>query len=129
MAVDEAYFILYVQDKKASASFYGEVLAQEPILDVPGITEYRLTDTDILGLIPIESARRLIGDVFPTTSNVPKAELYVLVDDPEAYHARALRAGAKELSPMQLRNWGHRAAYSVDRDGHVLAFGCRVSSS
>jgi hypothetical protein len=33
-----------------------------------------------------------------------------------------LTAGAKELSAMAARDWGHAAAYSLDPDGHVLAF-------
>ena len=129
MSVGEAYFIFYVKDQTESASYYKQVLGLQPILEVPGITEFRLTDNSVLGLIPIVSAGRLIGEhVFSSTSGVPKAELYLVVDDPEGQHRTALRCGAIELSPMQLRDWGHRAAYSVDRDGHVLAFAERVQS-
>jgi uncharacterized glyoxalase superfamily protein PhnB len=53
---------------------------------------------------------------------VSRAELYLRVADPAAAHARALDAGATELSPLELRSWGDRAAYSVDLDGHILAF-------
>ena len=52
--------------------------------------------------------------------------LYLLVDDPAAFHARALAAGARELSPLQARDWGDAAAYSLDPDGHVLAFARRL---
>lgn len=37
-------------------------------------------------------------------------------------HARALAAGATELSPPAPRDWGHEASYLRDPDGHVLAF-------
>ena len=40
--------------------------------------------------------------------------------------SHALAAGAKELSPMGLRSWGHLAAYCLDPDGHVLAFAMGV---
>ncbi|MBL0173955.1 MAG: hypothetical protein IPP94_01615 [Ignavibacteria bacterium] len=53
---------------------------------------------------------------------VPRAEVYLLTDDPKTLHARALAAGARELSPLQSRDWGHAVAYSLDPDGHVLAF-------
>ncbi len=119
----EAYFILYVSDQAHSARYYGEVLALEPTVDVPGITEFPLRDGSTLAVMPVGFAKKLLGDsVFPSASNVPKAELYLVVDDPAGHHRRALERGARELSPMQPRNWGHRAAYSVDRDGHVLAF-------
>jgi uncharacterized glyoxalase superfamily protein PhnB len=45
-----------------------------------------------------------------------------VVDDPAAYHQRALAAGARELDPPAERSWGARVAYSRDPDGAVLAF-------
>jgi len=123
VSVREAFFLFYVKDQAASAAYYKKVLALEPILDVPGITEFRLLDGSVFAVMPTTSAAKLIGArVFPSGSDVPKAELYLVVDDAEACHARALRCGGVELSPMQRRDWGHRAAYSVDPDGHVLAF-------
>jgi hypothetical protein len=44
------------------------------------------------------------------------------VGDPAAHHGRALAAGAVELSALALRSWGVTVAYSIDPDGHVLAF-------
>ena len=38
------------------------------------------------------------------------------------YLNRALALGAKLLSKMRLRDWGHTAGYCLDLDGHVLAF-------
>ena len=123
----EAHFILYVSDQKRSADYYREVLGLDPFLDVPGMTEFKLGDGSILGLMPEESASRLLGSgtIPPSASGstppVLKAELYLVVDSPGIYHQRALSCGGIELSPLMDRNWGHRAAYSVDRDGHVLA--------
>jgi uncharacterized protein len=94
-------------------------------LDVPGMTEFALPGGAVLGLMPEASIRRLLGDKLPdpaAAGGAPRAELYLLVEDPGAYHARALAAGARELSPLQDRDWGHRAAYTLDPDGHVLAF-------
>jgi len=123
VSVREAYFLFYVKDQAASAAYYEKVLALEPILDVPGITEFRLRDGAVFAVMPTTGAAKLLGaHVFSSTSHVPRAELYLVVDDAEACHARALRHGGVELSPMQHRDWGHRAAYSVDPDGHVLAF-------
>jgi catechol 2,3-dioxygenase-like lactoylglutathione lyase family enzyme len=119
------YFIFYVSDQGRSAAFYRAALATEPRLDVPGMTEFGLGDGAILGLMPEAGVRRLLGNAIPdpaTAGGVPRAELYLLVKDAEAGHARALAAGARELSPLLPRDWGHRAAYSLDPDGHVLAF-------
>jgi len=113
-----AHFILYVRDQASSARFYRTVLAREPRLDVPGMTEIDL-DGAVLGLMPESGIRRFLD--LPESSG-PRAELYLLVDDPVAFHARACANGARELSPLLPRDWGHAAAYSLDPDGHVLAF-------
>jgi catechol 2,3-dioxygenase-like lactoylglutathione lyase family enzyme len=122
-----AHLILYVADQERSCRFYREVLAAAPSLDVPGMSEFALPGGAVLGLMPEAGIRRLLGDALPdpaAANGVPRAELYLVVAAPQAYHARALAAGARELSPLQRRDWGHRAAYSLDPDGHVLAFAC-----
>jgi catechol 2,3-dioxygenase-like lactoylglutathione lyase family enzyme len=119
------YFILYVADQARSAAFYGAVLGLEPRLDVPGITEFNLPGGAVLGLMPEEGIKKLLGPKLPDPSSangVPRAELYLVVQGPAAYHSRALAKGGRELSPLLLRNWQHRTAYSLDPDGHVLAF-------
>lgn len=123
MRVDQAYFILYVTDQTRSAGFYRKVLDLEPIVDVPGITEFELRPGCILGVMPALSAKRLLGvDAAPFRAGAPREELYLVVEDPDGCHRRALENGASELSAMATRDWGHRAAYSIDPEGHVLAF-------
>ncbi len=116
------HFILYVRDQKASCEFYRAVLAMEPALDVPGMTEFHVGRA-VIGLMPEAGIKRLLPALpDPSTGAAPRAELYLVVEDPQAFHARALAHGARELSPLGPRDWGHRAAYSLDLDGHVLAF-------
>jgi uncharacterized protein len=122
-----SHFILYVRDQDLSASFYSRVLGIAARLHVPGMTEFDLPGGGVLGLMPEQGIRALLGAGLPDPAGahgVPRAELYLVVADPESYHRRALGAGARELSPLQDRDWGHTAAYSLDRDGHVLAFAC-----
>jgi len=117
-------FILYVADQALSASFYGAYLDREPRLDVPGMTEFELPGGGALGLMPESGIRALLGEALPdpaAASGIPRAELYLRVADAGALHSRALAAGATELSPMEERPWGDRAAYALDPDGHVLA--------
>ncbi len=118
-------FILYVRDQDAAKAFYSEALAAEPILHVPGMTEFALGGASSLGLMPEAGIKRLLGDVLPDPSaggGAPRAELYLNVADPAAHHARTLAAGAKELQPLTAMPWGQAVAYSLDPDGHVLAF-------
>ena len=121
----KAHFILYVSDQERSTAFYSEVLGEVPTLNVPGMTEFRLEDSIVLGLMPETGIVNLLGPaiVDPALARgVPRSEVYLVVENPAAFHARAIAAGARELSPLALRDWGHTAAYCLDPDGHVLAF-------
>lgn len=120
-----SHFILYVADQARSEAFYASVLALAPRLSVPGMTEFELPGGGVLGLMPEHGIKALLGAAIPDPrigAGVPRAELYLLVLEPELLHRRALSAGARELSPLQRRSWGHTAAYSLDPDAHVLAF-------
>lgn len=116
--------ILYVKDQKTSADFYKKVFGTDPVLDVPGMTEFALENTSI-GLMPEKGIKSLLGVAMPDPANgsgIPRAEIYLKVNQPDLFHKRALEAGAKELSPLSNRSWGDEVAYSMDLDGHVLAF-------
>lgn len=92
------------------------------------MTEFDIGDGAVLGLMPSAGIRRLLGDAIPDPAlahGIPRAELYLIVDEPAACHRRALEAGARELSPLLPRDWGDHTAYSLDPDGHVLAFARR----
>jgi uncharacterized protein len=120
-----AHFILYVADQARASAFYAVVLDRAPALDEIGMTEFSLGADAALGLMPEGGIRRLLGDVLPDpagAAGVPRAELYLIVDDAVAVHARALAAGARDLSPVQDRDWGDRAGYVLDPDSHVVAF-------
>ncbi|OFZ20669.1 MAG: glyoxalase [Bdellovibrionales bacterium RIFOXYA1_FULL_36_14] len=121
----KVHFILYVKDQEQSKKFYSAVLNQEPTLHVPGMTEFELSDGCVLGLMPELGIKRLLGEHLPDPSlgrGIPRAELYLRVDNPIVYHERAIKMGAKELSGLETRDWGDIAAYSIDQDGHVIAF-------
>ncbi|CAG0936049.1 lactoylglutathione lyase [Thermoflexales bacterium] len=124
-SVIKTHFILYVKDQVRSTAFYSQVLGCSPSLNVPGMTEFTLSENSILGLMPEAGIRRLLGEKLPDpalSTGIPRSEIYLLVHQPLDYHQRALRAGAVELSGLEPRDWGHRTAYSLDPDGHVLAF-------
>jgi uncharacterized protein len=126
--IGSVHLILFVSDQRASADYYQRVLGLSPRLDVPGMTEFGLGEGVALGLMPEAGIRRLLGLGVPdpaTGGRAPRAELYLRVDDPAAYHRRALAHGGREISPLGPRDWGDEAAYSLDPDGHVV--GCARS--
>ena len=128
----KAHFILYVADQERSTAFYSSVLGQTPILHAPGMSVFSIGGTAVLGLMPEAGIVRLLGDAIDHPSlvqGVPRAELYLVVQDPAVFHARAIAAGAREISPLAVRDWGHSAAYSLDPDGHVLAFASASKTS
>lgn len=125
-AMPTAHLILYVRDQDASTRFYAAALDAAPRLNVPGMTEFDLGGTTVLGLMPEAGIRRLLGTAWPgghgESKAPPRAELYLHVSDVAGSHARALAAGATELSAPAPRGWGALVAYSLDPDHHVLAF-------
>ena len=122
------HLILYVRDQAAARRFWEGVLGVPPALDVPGMTEFALGTQAVLGLMPEAGIRSLLGPSLPDPAaarGIPRAELYLVVADPAAYHSRAQAAGATELSPLTRRSWGDDAAYCLDPDGPVVAFAAR----
>lgn len=119
------HFILYVSDQKKSTTFYEAALGLKPTLFVPGMTEFKLSEDCILGLMPSVGIKKLLGQSIQDPENargIPRTEVYLRVLDPESAFQRAVSAGAKSLSPVQKRNWGMAAGYLEDPDGHILAF-------
>ena len=117
--------ILYVADQERSTLFYKEILDKEPILNVPGMTEFLLNNHVKLGIMPENSIAKII---VPTTKHpklgngIPRCELYLIVEDPEVSLEKAVSKGAYEISKAKPRDWGDTVAYCVDFDGHIIAF-------
>ncbi len=119
----QAEFILYVQDQQRSRDLYRVLLDREPVLDVPGMTEFDLGGCK-LGLMPASGIARIITPALPHPDaghGVPRCELYLRVDDLDAAIARARQAGLVVISSVADRDWGDRVAYFADPDGHVIA--------
>jgi len=130
--INKLHIILYVEDQNRSTLFYQNVLAIEPNLNVPGMTEFELCNGAILGLMPGSGIKKLLGEKIEVPSHASKitrAELYLLVDEPQKYFDRALQHGAIELSRLQPRDWGDEATYCFDMDGYILAFAKKMEST
>ena len=122
-------FILYVADQARSTAFYSELLGREPVLNVPGMTEFELAEGLKLGLMPESGIARIISGPMPhpsTAAGVPRCELYLLVKDIEEATFAAERAHAVLVNAAADRDWGDRVVYYADPDGHVIALAQRM---
>lgn len=123
--------ILFVADQQRSRDFYSTILQKQPDLDVPGMTEYRLADNVKLGLMPENGIAKILLDNTPHPSEangIPRCELYLYTNNIEGAFALAQKAGAKEISQIQNRDWGDSVGYVADPDGHIIAFARRLES-
>ncbi|HEY9082633.1 MAG TPA: VOC family protein [Vicingaceae bacterium] len=118
-------FILYVADQEKSKQFYEKLLGTKPSLHVPGMTEFQLSESTKLGLMPENGIATILGNSTPhpnTGNGIPRCELYLKVKNAENYIKRGIQLGAKLISLIQQRDWGDNAGYIADTDGHVIAF-------
>ncbi|MCK5147144.1 lactoylglutathione lyase [bacterium] len=121
----EVEFILYVANQKNSAYFYEQLFGIEPCLNVPGMTEFQLTDFVKLGLMPENGIAGILSPRLPhpnKASGIPRCELYFKVENPEKFFERGIQSGGKMISDMADRDWGDKVGYISDLDGHVIAF-------
>ena len=117
-------FILYVSNQEKSRDFYQILLQQKPSLDVSGMTEFTLNDFVKIGLMPNDGIAKIITPKLPHPTSgigIQRCELYLQVDNIETIFEEAKQAGATEISPITLRDWGDYVGYISDFDGHVIA--------
>jgi len=118
-------FILYVSNQEKSKTFYADLLNKQPILHVPGMTEFLLSENTKLGLMPENGIVKILGTATPhpnLCNGIPRCELYLKVKNAQNYMERGLENGASLISPLQYRDWGDNVGYLLDLDGHVIAF-------
>lgn len=118
-------FIIYVKDQNRSRDFYKILLNKDPVLDVPGMTEFQINDYCKLGIMPENGIAKILGDKVPHPAKgngIPRCEIYIYVDSPQLSLDKALNAGATFITNAELRDWNHIVAYAADPDGHILAF-------
>lgn len=125
MIFTEVEIILYVEDQARSRDLYAALLGLVPRLDVPGMTEFTLSETLKLGLMPNSGIATILGDTMPhprSGTGIPRCELYLKVADVRQAYSNALMAGACPVSEPAQRTWGDVVCYVADYDGHIIAF-------
>ncbi|HEX2474177.1 MAG TPA: VOC family protein [Lacipirellulaceae bacterium] len=108
--------ILPVSDIAAAAKFYGEILQLQGKRVSPGRHYFDCGGTILACFDP-----RADGDDFDAAPNPD--HIYFSVADLEAAHARAARAGCKQLDlAIKTMPWGERMFYATDPFGNRIAF-------
>jgi len=122
--------ILYVNDQEASTDFYSKLFRQNPDLNVPGMTEFKLAENCKLGLMPNKGIAKILSGKTPHPeqgNGIPRCELYLYVDNITLEADNAIEIGAKLISPVEDRDWGDKVCYFADPDGHIIAFAKKLN--
>ncbi|MCF6270357.1 MAG: hypothetical protein L3J41_11640 [Melioribacteraceae bacterium] len=127
--MNKTYFIFYVDDFDKTKMFYELLFNIKPVVDEPGMCEYELPDGTTLGIMPSSSLAKLFGDKFVEQKYrkaLPNVELYFLMENASEFHKRAVQLGATEIREFAEMDWGDKVAYSLNHDGHILAFAEKI---
>ena len=101
--------ILYVHDQKRSTEFYTALFRRKPHINVPGMTEFILSDHCKLGLMPNDGIVKILKDFMPHPdrgNGIPRCELYLRTNGVTAEYDNALQIEAKLISVVKSQNWG-----------------------
>jgi lactoylglutathione lyase len=121
--------VLYVENQEISRTFYEKIFRKPPDLNVTGMTEFKISEKCIVGLMPNMGIAKIINHSMPHPSSgigIPRCEVYLYVDNLDFEFENAIESGAKLVSPISDRNWGDRACYFADPDGHIIAFAQKI---
>lgn len=124
-----ALIILAVSDLERSLAFYRRVFDWQQIVNAPSYVEFELPNDLRLGLYLREGFARNVGQtpLLVPESGLTSTEIYFQTDDLAGLIARLNQAGARQLGPLALRDWGDEAAYFADPDGNVIVAAQTVS--
>lgn len=124
--------IFYVNDQETSSKFYQDIFRKIPDLNVPGMTEFILSDNCKIGLMPNKGIAKILGNKTPHPDKgigIPRCELYFYVDNIELEFENAIKSGATLISEIIARDWGDKVCYFSDPDGHILAFAEKLNEN
>lgn len=122
--------ILYVNDQQESTNFYVKLFRQNPDLNVPGMTEFKLAENCKLGLMPNNGIAKILSNKTPHPdigNGIPRCELYFYVENIELEFENAINIGAKLISEIKDQDWGDKVCYFADIDGHIIAFAQKLT--
>jgi len=114
--------ILAVEDVALSLAFYRRAFGWTPAVETPVYIEFSISGGQRIGLYERKGFGKHTGQTpFPIPADeLAPTELYFHSDDLDDAIRRMRGAGARELSPLALRDWGDEAAYFADPSGNVI---------
>ncbi|HKP63586.1 MAG TPA: VOC family protein [Polyangiales bacterium] len=118
--------ILRYRDAPAAITFLTQAFGFEQRLVVPGkepgkVVHAQLTFGSRMLMLSTHEGRQAPGAKHEAGDYTNA--IYVVVDDADAHHARAIAAGAKITSPLEDWDHGGRGYMCEDCEGHVWSFG------
>ncbi len=124
------WHVLRYREAADAIEWLGRAFGFEPLLVVPGDAPGAVTHAQLRcgdALLMLGSWR---DDDFGRMQTVPAdvggrvtASSYVVVDDVDAHHARAVEAGAEVVQPPADQDYGGRLYVCRDPEGHLWSFG------
>lgn len=123
MTVNGAFPIVPYRDPRAAIAWLGAAFGARALVVHPPEPD-----------LPVEHAELQVGAGVVMVSDTGRAgqspfrlpgpiALYVVVDDPDALHARAVAAGAEIVRGLTDQDYGSREFAARDCDGNVWSFG------
>ncbi len=120
MAPKLAYAILFVSDLERAIDFYRDLIGLPFRFSNESYAEFA-TGGAKFALYARSHLPELIGRKAPMGPPAwPQGEVAFLVDDPDAEHARLIKAGVEVLAAPTDRPWGERTLHLADPDGNVV---------
>ena len=121
--------ILYVNDQAISYNFYKKLFRKEADLNVPGMTEFNISENCKVGLMPNKGIAKILAGKTPhpeSGNGIPRCELYLYAENIQFEFDNAVKCEAKLISPIASRDWGDKVCYFSDPDGHIIAFAEKI---
>ena len=116
------HYVLAVHDARASARFYENVLGFEVVSEPDGWVFVRKDNCMImLGECP--------DDMHPSRLGCHNYFAYLRVDDVDAWHEQARRAGLQPLDAVADKPWGMREFVVRTPDGHRITIGQAIGQA
>lgn len=122
LTINGAVPIVPFSNPRAGIRWLQEAFGAEPTLLVPPEDDQPLHHAEVkigTGIVMINDADRTDS---PFAKSAPVV-VYVVVDDPDALHERAVRAGAEIVMGLTDQEYGSREFAARDPHGNVWSFG------
>ena len=122
-ALNGAFPIVPYADARAGIAWLERAFGAEATALYPPETDQILVHAEVrvgTGIVMPADTRRAAESPFARSGPVA---VYVVVDDPDALHARAIAAGAEIVRELNDQDYGSREFAVRDPDGNLWSFG------